>query len=1672
MPKNRYLSISLSQGIRQDVPRTLLPLPFLTRAVNLITRDQGRLENRPTFKQITQLPEGSGTPLKLFKYNNALFCFTDRYILVYEKSLNLWKDFSTNQPPPFRLGERRNVFSEVFPITQKERDIENLAFASFSNYLVFFYTYNPSPALPGTIFYTLYSTVDGRIIDIESQVRLENTNPTGVYALTVGDELWLGVSYADKIRVVNFNPVQHSRSEPYQNNISGIQRFRLYKDRVFYTTDGTTIRSVIYNPTATDKARTDSLTISDLRDSVSHSRSLNNVILYDFRDWVDFSYDGRNYKMVWSLNTGYFLLNHNSRLIAHIYANLLPETLGMPPRVQYAGEAVIRGSMVYIPILRSGQVEVVNRDAISDRIVPNGKQELVAFRPLGLELLVLNMDSRTPPETAQIGRQFLISGPILRWTGGVKLSEYSFTEKPLIEKTETADYDRWPYSDIDVTLPAVTELDRTQYNEISINMEKKDSPFLIDELGFTAGTSGVNVGVGTGFGSWNATSTTTARTLRYSSVENSKTIDDDYGGVMSGIHYNSTEKAIVVTYTNAPTSLETGKEHPQAIDINGIVYLYDSFVLNGSTLTCYVFIADSPFVSGQTYVLNHLYADILKTPAGTTRQVQVATADNQNTAITLNDVRLRKLQKVLTNPNILSPALINTSTIGMVYLNELNHVGAIKSGIRNTVGVQAPSTSRPRDTDDDVTIPSDFARFDVSDRNYMWRRVDGTGRGEPPRTAQAYSLRTGQRVPSADFSFPLRRTYTRTDRARSVEGTNDLGASSGRGTIWLDTGVDTSGFNYFWRHRGSEGASVFKIRDNIGRFFTGFGSILYFLGTTSGNASLYRVDVSSSNVDDSYIPQVNRGPIRATIGSSSHYRNRGTTDGTIVWVLNRNTRTMEAYNATTLARDTTQDIVLATRSEQFNSASNYGAYDGTNIYFLNAITDKMEAYRPVFTSQGLGTLTNTDIIDDIELSGIWTDRSKLFVLFGAETSKFATGQLLATDVEAKIATWTYTYGDSTFQTLQTMFNASTKTYYTTGGFAYVRYEMADFPTSQALKDILLNSNLVNNQTFTMAFTGPQRTIHVESREDISPQVLSTVYSTFDENGDPKEATSTQINNSLGIYLAVNLNIYSDFFFNEDSFMKVKGPVSTNNYYYQRTTDNPLIYNNTVLDFGSDSTAVRIRYPLVDVSPSLSPARLLNAKIYNYKTRFKWLDENGFEHRSQFSDILQIVSNRDIGLAGNQPTFRVNFLNLTDKDPASIGIEVYRTKDKSRTFQFLTEIQTPVTSSVQGTTFADTLEDSSLGMPAGNDHIVVSGARNIVPYKGRFALWGFPDKPNRILISSAENPFSNQAIAFQQGNIAGGTIEILMEIDVETVCVMDDYLIISGEDQVYTWSLREGTLVQQNPAKVTGLGSYAIADVRSYVETTQGVMFNDIRGRGIQLLTRGLSWEYVGEPVKDATTKGKALACFKNDENVFFIKERNPDNPETPQVLVYNQRYKTWSSYSNINLISGLIWDNRVTAISETGELWQEVDEPRETAEGFIIETGWINFTQIFMNYQRLRDIYLLGEFTGLESLSLELDFNFVKGEHYELINFNLAGFRDSPAVSGGPVSGGDLLSNKKEFRFQPRNQPGTAIQLKFTIVAKTAKIDAIRFGGDWSQMIRGSQSQVSGGAPASGGTGS
>ena len=111
---------------------------------------------------------------------------------------------------------------------------------------------------------------------------------------------------------------------------------------------------------------------------------------------------------------------------------------------------------------------------------------------------------------------------------------------------------------------------------------------------------------------------------------------------------------------------------------------------------------------------------------------------------------------------------------------------------------------------------------------------------------------------------------------------------------------------------------------------------------------------------------------------------------------------------------------------------------------------------------------------------------------------------------------------------------------------------------------------------------------------------------------------------------------------------------------------------------------------------------------------------------------------------------------------------------------------------------DDVEDSGLGAPAGPDNVLLSGAKYVTAYRGRFVLYGFPDKPNRVVVSSPRQPFSNNAIAFKQANLPGDLIELLMEQEVVNVRAMDSYLLIFCKTKAFVWSINEGSVAQQNP----------------------------------------------------------------------------------------------------------------------------------------------------------------------------------------------------------------------------------------------------------------------------------
>ena len=198
-----------------------------------------------------------------------------------------------------------------------------------------------------------------------------------------------------------------------------------------------------------------------------------------------------------------------------------------------------------------------------------------------------------------------------------------------------------------------------------------------------------------------------------------------------------------------------------------------------------------------------------------------------------------------------------------------------------------------------------------------------------------------------------------------------------------------------------------------------------------------------------------------------------------------------------------------------------------------------------------------------------------------------------------------------------------------------------------------------------------------------------------------------------------------------SQIKVKGSEAGKHYYFRRDSQgiSGTAFSAILFNEASPIDVLQVNYFLVETRLSLS--QTLTARVYKYKCRFKWLSNTGIGERSQFSDVISVISIDDIGKEENQPTFLLNFLNLTSKLDQSLKIEVYRTIKNTDTFLFLKEIQNNKLS--QNITFTDDVLDKDLGKVADPNNFLMSGAKYVTDYQSRFVLWGFAENPNLSLI---------------------------------------------------------------------------------------------------------------------------------------------------------------------------------------------------------------------------------------------------------------------------------------------------------------------------------------------------
>lgn len=374
----------------------------------------------------------------------------------------------------------------------------------------------------------------------------------------------------------------------------------------------------------------------------------------------------------------------------------------------------------------------------------------------------------------------------------------------------------------------------------------------------------------------------------------------------------------------------------------------------------------------------------------------------------------------------------------------------------------------------------------------------------------------------------------------------------------------------------------------------------------------------------------------------------------------------------------------------------------------------------------------------------------------------------------------------------------------------------------------------------------------------------------------------------------------------------------------------------------------------------------NTNAYFYQVTYEWGDNQGNIHRSAPS-IPVAVTTTGAGTTGSI-TVNVPMLRLTYKIANPVKIVIYRWSVANQVYYQVTSVTVPQlnVTTTDSLAFVDTLADASI---IGNSIIYTTGGvlENIEP-AGTSAmtlfdtrLWSIDDEDGNLLnyskqvLETVPVEFSDTLTKYVSPS--AGTNKSTGPM--KCIAPMDDKLIIFKRDAIYYINGTGPDITGANnqysePTFVTSVvGS---ENPNSLALIPQGLMFQS--DKGIWLLGRDLSTQYIGSPVEDF-----------NDSTVLSAV----NVPGTNQVrftldsgvtLMYDYYFNQWGTFYGVPAISSTIYQNLHTFINSFGQAYQEtpglyLDGSNPVLMSFV--TGWINPAGL-QGYQRAYRLFLLGEY--------------------------------------------------------------------------------------------------------------
>lgn len=389
-----------------------------------------------------------------------------------------------------------------------------------------------------------------------------------------------------------------------------------------------------------------------------------------------------------------------------------------------------------------------------------------------------------------------------------------------------------------------------------------------------------------------------------------------------------------------------------------------------------------------------------------------------------------------------------------------------------------------------------------------------------------------------------------------------------------------------------------------------------------------------------------------------------------------------------------------------------------------------------------------------------------------------------------------------------------------------------------------------------------------------------------------------------------------------------------------------------------------------------------SKTFSYKAIYTFYNGKGEIERSIPSDIVTLTT------PANASYLTLIFKSLGISYKSNVDIILYRTENNGSVFYRCSNATNlPLNNDV---TLYDAISDAEL---RNNERLYTTGGvleSDVTPNAkfstsggNRLFLGGLEDQDE---IACSNKQIYAEAVSFNGFNrirvSSGASAD---KTPISALGYMDGKLIIFRQQSIY--------FVQGDGPNELGVGSFTEPEIvssdvgctepRSVINTPMGLMFKS--RKGIYLLSRNLSVEYIGAAVEDFNSYNVVSSVLSDKYNEARFYVSNGD------CLVYNFLFQTWSTFKNQTTVEADLWKGFPVLI-KSNKIFKETENTYLDNSSYYsmkFASPWLKL-DLVQGYARAYQLWIIGSYKSAHTLKCRVyvDYDSSTYEDYSLVYDN------------------------------------------------------------------------------------